>query len=115
MGRALTTPALLAASIALCVSGCGGSDSSTLARVVDHNSRATKERPSHSVQIDDNDPALRMFCHPNHSPAARSAARHALMLEIRSSPGAPADLNAADLAHSRKALCAGPPKRVTAP
>jgi hypothetical protein len=113
MERTLTATALLVATIALLVSGCGGSDSSTVARVVDHNRQATKQKPSHSFQIDGNDPAFRMFCHANNNPAARAAGLHALMLEIRSSPRAPAHLNVHKFAHELKGACAGPPSTIS--
>jgi hypothetical protein len=112
MERTLTATALLAATIALLVSGCGGSDSSTVARVVDHNLQPTKQKPSHSFQIDANDPAFRMLCHSN-DPAARAEGLHAVMLEIRSSPRAPAPLNVHKFAHELKGACAGPPTTIS--
>jgi hypothetical protein len=116
MGRTLPATALLAGTIALLVSGCGGSDGSTVARVVDHNRQATKHKPSHAFMIDGNDPAFRMFCHANNNPAARTEGLHAVMHEIRSSPRAPAHLNTHEFAHELKGLCgarAGPPSTTT--
>jgi hypothetical protein len=112
MERTLTATALLAATIALLVSGCGGSDSSTVARIVDHNLHGTKQKPSHAFPIKANDPAFRMLCHAN-DPAARAEGLHALMLEIRSSPRAPAHLNAHKFAHELKGACAGPPRTIS--
>lgn len=65
-----------------------------------------------SFQIDGNDPAFRMFCHSN-NPAARAEGRQALLLEIRSSPGAPAHVHSHKFAHELKGACAGPPKTIT--